>query len=447
MRHFIRKDDPVWVRMRGMRALRSTLLFLTHLLRDAAGSLAQRWKRFYRRHVLGIEEASVGVDVFPFFEKMTGVGFYEWNLLSAMDRLDSGLQFNLYARTFLAPEEPAPAAMPGNRRMKLRVHHLPADFLLPVGPTLKLLQNIVEPVLRFLDGNDVLFAPNFFMPRAQLPFGRAVVSTVHDLAFRVMPETVSPLTLRELERNLQDTLFRSHRLIAVSEATAGDIEDCLSIDRRRVRVVHEGLDPAFEKGGEVPAPSGLPEEYILFLSTLEPRKNVEGVLEAFRLIVQWGWSGNLVMVGRWGWRTEKIRRALEDSPVAERILHLDYIEREEVPGLYQRAELLLFPSWLEGFGLPILEAMACGTPVLVSGRSAMPEVAGAAAVYVDPSNPHGIASAAFSLLEDAERRKKLGEMGRERSRLFSWDRAAEATVEILRDAAGLPMRAPDEYRV
>lgn len=433
--------------MRLMRRFTGTLTFCIHVIRDLLGSLGQRFRRFHRRNVLGLEEAVVGVDVFPFFERMTGVGWYEWNLLAAMDRLDSGLSFNLYAHTFLAPEEKAPVSMPGTERMKLRVHHLPEGFLFPIGLSLRFLRTFVEPLLRFLDHNDVLFAPNFFMPPSQLPFGGTTVSTVHDLAFRAMPETVNPLTLEDLERNLADTLFRARRLIAVSEATAGDIEEYLEIDRSRVRVVHEGLDPTFRDGQTSAAPEGLPENFVLFLSTLEPRKNVLGVLEAFRLIVEWGWNGNLVMVGRWGWRTEAIRQALEDSPVREKIIHLDYVEREEVPGLYRKAEFLLFPSWLEGFGLPILEAMACGTPVLTSGRSAMPEVAGAAAVYVDPSNPHGIASAAISLLEDEGRRRKLGDMGRERAMLFSWNGAAAATAEILRDAAGLPMRAPDEYRV
>jgi len=433
--------------MRLMQRVKLTSVFFLHLLRDLLGSLVLRFRRFYRRNVLGLEEATVAVDVFPFFEKMTGVGWYEWNLLAAMDRLDSGLNFNLYAHTFLAPDEAAPATMPGVDRMKIRVHQLPQGFLLPVGLSLSLLRGLIEPLLRFLDGNDVLFAPNFFMPPSQLPFGRSVVSTVHDLAFKAMPETVNPLTSEDLERNLADTLFRATRLIAVSESTAGDIEEFLGIDRSRVRVVHEGLDPAFEIDGASVLPEGLPENYILFLSTLEPRKNVLGVLEAFRLIVQWGWEGHLVIVGRWGWRTETIRQALENSPVRGSILHLNYVERDEVPGLYQKARFLLFPSWLEGFGLPILEAMASGIPVLTSGRSAMPEVAGAAAIYVDPSNPHGIASAGISLLKDDERRRRLGELGKERAKLFSWEAAAAATVEILRDAAGLPMRAPDEYRV
>jgi len=430
-----------------MGRLSATVGFLGHLAKDVAGTLALRWRRFHRRTVLGEAVAVVGVDVFPFFERMTGVGRYAWNLLAALDERDGdGLEFNLYGRTFLAPEEPAPPPMPGSRRMRLRVHHLPAGFLLPVRPTMAVLQAVAEPLLRILDGNDVLFAPNFFAHRTQLPYGRTVVATIHDLAFRAMPWTVAPETLAEFARNLGPSLYRSERIVAVSEATAGDVVQCLGIARRRVHTVHEGIDPRFSETSADP-PEGVPDRYLLFVSTLEPRKNVANLLRAFRLMVEWGYPGALVLVGRWGWRTESIQREFEDSPVRRRILHLDYVDQEALPSLYRGAEALLFPSLLEGFGLPILEAMACGTPVVTAGRSAMPEVAGPAAVYVDPESPHGIATGVMALVRDAEHRERLAEAGRKRARRFTWESAAAATAQVLRLAAGLPPTGADEYRV
>ncbi len=396
-----------------------------------------------RREKIGV----VGVDVFPFFERMTGVGWYEWNLLAAMDRRDDGLRYNLYAHTFLAPSDPAAPPMPGFRHMNLRIHHLPAGLLLPIRPTLWFLRRVVEPLLRFLDGNDVLFAPNFFMPRSQLPFGPTVVATVHDLAFKALPDTVNQATLDELERNFAATLARSSRLIAVSEATAQDIGTHLGVDREHVRVIHEGVDPNFP-GEEAPDhPSGLPSPYVLFVSTLEPRKNVVGVLEAFAETVERGYQGHLILVGRWGWRTENIKKTLETSPAKDRIIHLDYVERHQLVGLYTHADAFLFPSWLEGFGLPLLEAMACGTPVITSNRSAMPEIAGSAALCVDPSDPSAIASALINLTEDPGLKRKLSDAGLQRVAQFSWDRAAVATAQVLRQAAGLEQTAPDEYRV
>ncbi len=430
------------------RSIRSTVRFVGHVARDVAGSLRRRWTRWRARVVDGDDGVVVGVDVYPFFEKMTGVGWYAWNLLAALDRVHAGLECNLYGPTFLAPEDPAPPAMPGGTTMRLRTHHLPPDFLLPHRATLSVLRHVVEPLLKLLDANDVLFAPNFFLHRDQLPFGPTCVATVHDLAFRARPDTVAPETLAELERRLPETLFRCERLIAVSESTADGLEEFLDVSRRRVHTIHEGLDPTF--GSDAETTDTLDEvapPYLLFVSTLEPRKNVTGVLRAFRLLVEWGYPGQLVLVGRWGWRTDAIRAELDSSPVRDRVIHLDYVDRTRLPALYAHADALLFPSWIEGFGLPIVEAMACGTPVVTSGSSSMPEVAGSAAVYVDPASPHGIASAVSALLDDAHHRQRLVTLGRERVRRFSWDRAAAATAEVLRQAAGRPPRDADEYRV
>ncbi len=425
-----------------------TILFFAHLFRDIAGTFAARWRRFYWRVVLGEETAAIAVDIFPFFEKMTGVGWYEWNLLEAMDELDAGLEYNLYAHTFLAPDEPASPAMPGNRRMRVRVHQIPAKFWLPVRPTLTLLRTFAEPVLRWLDGNDVLFAPNFFPHRTQAPWGRTLVSTVHDLAFAVLPDTVAPETLAELARHLPHALFHSDKIIAVSEATRQDVIAHLGVSSRRIHVIHEGLDPHFtadpDRGMR---PDELPDRYVLFVSTIEPRKNVAAVVRAFNLLADWGYDGGLVLVGRWGWHTGEIRAAISASPVHDRIVHLDYVARNALPALYRDADALLFPSLMEGFGLPILEAMACGTPVVTSGHSAMPEVAGPAGIYVDPARPQSIASAVEALLQDEQHRRRLAELGRSRATRFDWKTAAAATVQVLRQAAGLTPSGNDEYRV
>jgi glycosyltransferase involved in cell wall biosynthesis len=430
------------------RSLRSTVRFLGHVVRDLAGTFRTRWTRFQRRMSGGPVDTIVGVDVFPFTERMTGVGWYEWNLLDALDRRTDTLTFNLYAHTFLAPSDPPAPDLPGHRKLRMRAHHLPADIMLPIGATLTVLRRVVEPILRVLDHNDVLWAPNFFLPGSQLPYGRATVATVHDLAFAVMPETVSPETLGQLHKHLPATLFRADRLIAVSDATAGDLEECFGTNPRRIHTVHEGLDPAFAADTDGSSPSAdLPDRYLLFVSTLEPRKNVTGVLKAFELVVEWGYAGHLVLVGRWGWRTETIRGAFESSQARDRMIHLDYVDRSELPQLYRGADALLFPSWMEGFGLPLVEAMACGTPVITSGRSAMPEVAGPAAVYIDPESPHGIASAITSLVADPDHRERLVKLGIDRAKSFSWDQAAAATAEALTQAAGGVSDGADEYRV
>jgi len=208
-------DPPTTVELSPMfHRLTATFGFFVDIARDAFGTLRARWRRFHARVVHNREEVAVGVDVYPFFERMTGVGWYEWNLLAALDRRDDGIAYNLYARTFLAPDDPPPPKMPGNRSMRLRIHQIPPGFLLPVRPTLVLLRTIVEPLLRILDGNQVVFAPNFFLHGDQEPFGQAQVATVHDLAFVAMPDMVSPATLEGLRRNLPRTLYHADLLIA-----------------------------------------------------------------------------------------------------------------------------------------------------------------------------------------------------------------------------------------
>lgn len=428
------------------RRLRVTALFFLHLLRDLVGTLAARLRRSYRRTVLGEESLAVGVDIFPFFERMTGVGWYEWNLLARLPEVDPQVELRFYAHTFGAPDEPPPPLLPTTVRSRFRFHHMPRGFLLPVRPTMRLLRLIAEPALLFLDGNDVFFAPNFFVPRRHLAAVRSLVPTVHDLAFLRLPHTVQRETLDNLHRHFPGVLFAADALIAVSAATASDLAGLAGVNPRRVHVIHEGVDPSFFAGGSNP-PYGLPPRYLLFVSTLEPRKNVVNLLEGFARAVAQGYPGELLLVGRWGWHAEAAQQALERSPVRGRIRHLDYLAREALSGVMRGAEALVFPSLLEGFGLPVVEAMACGVPVIVSRASSLPEVAGEAGLYVDPASPAEIASAIMRLATDPHLRDCLSNAGRERAQRFRWEETARATAAVLRRAGGLPERFADAYRV
>ena len=171
------------------------------------------------------------------------------------------------------------------------------------------------------------------------------------------------------------------------------------------------------------------------------------LLEAFALAAAAGYPGDLVLVGRWGWRTEAAQEALDRSPVRGRIRHLDYLDRSALSSVMRRAEALVFPSLLEGFGLPVVEAMACGIPVIVSRATSLPEVAGDAALYVDPSSPADIAAAVIRLAGTPLLAASLVAAGRERAARFSWEEAARASAAVLRRAAGLPGRFADAYRV
>jgi len=428
------------------RRVKVTGCFFLHLARDLVGTLRARWRRWQRRVVAGEELVVVGVDIFPFFERMTGVGWYEWNLLAHLAEADPAIRINLYAHTFAAPGEASPPPLPSSLHTRFRYHHLPHGFLLPVRPTLRVLRTVVEPLLLFLDGNDVFFAPNFFVPRRHLAAVRALVATVHDLAFLRYPETVQRETLDNLARHLPRALFAADALIAVSAATAADVSALLRVNDRRVHVIHEGVDPVFAAAA-TPTPAGLPERFVLFVSTLEPRKNVLGLLAGFAAAAAAGYPGHLVLVGRWGWRTETAQAALATSPARDRIVHLDYLERSGLAAVMRRAEALVFPSWLEGFGLPLVEAMVCGVPVIASDCSSLPEVAGDAAIYVDPADSAALGRAILALTADPALKRRLGESGRARAARFRWEEAARATAGVLRRVVALEGALPDAYRV
>jgi len=429
-----------------MQRLALTVRFFVNLLRDLAGTLAGRFRRWYRRTVAGEACLTVGVDIFPFFERMTGVGWYEWNVLSHLPRVDGALRLNFYAHTFAAPDEPSPPPLPLGDNCRFRFHHIPPGFLLPIRPTIEFLRAVVEPMFLFLDGNDLFFAPNFFVPRRHLPAAARHVATVHDLAFLRFPDTVQRETLDNLHHHLPRAVVAAAAIIAVSQATAEDLATLLGVSRRRIHVIHEGVDPSFLAAPHPPR-TPLPERYLLFVSTLEPRKNILGLLEGFARAVAGGYEGDLVLVGRWGWKTEAARAALAASPARHRIHHLDYLKREELNAVLRAAEALVFPSLLEGFGLPVVEAMAVGVPVITSNVSSLPEVGGDAVLYVDPRDPDDLAAAILRLAGDRQLRERLVAAARSRAAQFRWEEAARATAAVFRRAVGLAESGHDAYCV
>lgn len=296
------------------------------------------------------------------------------------------------------------------------------------------------PRLEWLVRFDVLFAPNFIPPPTR---HRSVVLTVHDLAFRRFPETAPQATRRWL-RLLDQSLRQAAEVIVPSEATRIDLLDLYPVDAARVTVVHHGVDAeafrapasdvdAIRRRFEIPGP------YLLFLGGIEPRKNLPRLVRAFAALPQpinlvvagssvpWNPEGRLTLDEAIGALPESARR---------RLIFTGYVNHTDRSALLAGAEALALPSRYEGFGFPLLEAMAAGTPVVTSNVSSLPEVAGDAALYVDPTEEGSIAEGLRRILDDQDLRSRLRAAGSERVRLFTWEASARLTAEVLHRAAG-----------
>jgi glycosyltransferase involved in cell wall biosynthesis len=223
-------------------------------------------------------------------------------------------------------------------------------------------------------------------------------------------------------------------VIAVSECTKRDAIRFYRIPEEKITVIYEGVNPRFrpaspEAIAAVRARYGLPERFILYVGTIEPRKNLTTLLEAFHHLLA-TYDLRLVIVGKKGWLYERFFRRLRELGLENRVLFTGYVPDEDLPAIYSAADLFVFPSLYEGFGLPVLEAMACGTPVICSNTSSLPEVAGDAALLVDPTDARALTGAMEQVLTNERLWATLRAKGMERARGFTWEKAAYRTWEV-----------------
>ena len=276
-----------------------------------------------------------------------------------------------------------------------------------------------------------------FIPPLRRRF-RSVI-TVHDLAFLRYPETMTAESHRyygQLDRAVRS----AERFVAVSEATRADLIALLGADDARIRVIPHGLDPFCSPRSEVEQARvrqrhGLAGRFVLWVGTFEPRKNVPTLLRAFASMRDRDPTLTLALVGRRGWLDAPIFELIQTTRLGRGVQVLEGVPRADLPGLYSAAAAFAFPSRYEGFGLPILEAMACGAPVVAADVSSLPEVLGEAGLLVSPDDPDSLAEALRRVLDDPALAAELRHRGLARAAQFSWDRAARATLTAYREAA------------
>lgn len=287
---------------------------------------------------------------------------------------------------------------------------------------------------------DVFHSPDFIPPmRARGPS----VITVHDLAFLIYPHFLTRDSARYYGQ-IDRAIRRADQIITVSESTKHDLIRMLGAPEDKISVIYEAADPLFQPLDRASALQHvrelfeLPEEFILFVSTIEPRKNVSGLLRAYRrLRDDYRLTPALVLVGARGWLCSDVDRLVEELGLAQHCFFLGSVGAHDLLHLYNAARCLVHVAFYEGFGLPPLEAMACGTPVIASNVSSLPEVVGDAALLVNPEHDEEITVALWRLLTDSALWAELRAKGLQRATAFSWDRAAQQTMEVYRRAAAL----------
>ena len=337
-------------------------------------------------------------------------------------------------------------ALVGGSSVPAGLEETPTFRVLPSGwpsdrPAARIVwEQVVQPLLLRRLRPDVLHGLSYALPLAHVG---AMVVTVLDLSFLRFPQYFNRANRVYLGAMTRLAVRRARRVIAISEFTRTEIVRLLGVPPERVAVVHCGVDERFRPVRD-PAvletfrrERGLPERFILYLGTIEPRKNLERLLDAYARIRR-HLPHKLVLAGGRGWKAEGVYARIAALDLERDVLLPGYVPMEEQPLWYNGADVYVYPSLYEGFGLPPLEAMACGTPVVAARAASLPEVVGDAAVLVDPLSVDALSEALLRVASDADLRRTLGLAGVARAEQFTWTRTALQTLEVYRQVEQLP---------
>jgi glycosyltransferase involved in cell wall biosynthesis len=382
-----------------------------------------------------------------------GIARYTRSLVGALARRDDANSYSLfYAARGLPRPNPETAQADQLFAQHPNFRGVPVPF--SVRQMFALWQRLRVPLpVDFFTGRcDIVHSPDFVSPPHR---SGADIITVHDLSFLVVPECAEPKLAAFLSRSVPAAVQRADRIIAVSHQSKRDLVRLLGTPESKVVVVHNGVDERFRRTMDESSPSAhrwtmdgeaatglreklsLPTRFILHVGTLEPRKNLKRLVEAYGLLISAAHGSHrevgLVLAGRKGWLYEPIVEAAEKvNRNGGQVVFVDYVDDADLPLLYNMAEVFAYPSLYEGFGLPVAEAMACGTPTLVSTDGALSEVVGDAALPVEAQSTDIIASGLQSLIEDEGLRARLAEAGPRQVAHFTWEAAAEKVLEVYR---------------
>jgi alpha-1,3-rhamnosyl/mannosyltransferase len=420
--------------------VRGRLLWLERVpdrLRPARLAATRRWLRDIAaatRARRRSRKLSVAVDVESLWVTRTGIGWYLHSLLSELATRQD-LDLRLYGpQLFIDPSRPGPAVeLPRGPAIDLVRYLVPDDLIIERQWLMPRLRRL-EPLLVAADRSRVIFVPNFVPPRLFRFVHGALVATVHDLTYKNFPWTLHADTHRALTRQLDRTLSRARLVLTDSEAVQREIVRYGKCRADVVRAIH--LAPRQVDVTEGQLPSTMPPRYALHVGTFEPRKNLPMLVRAWKHLHDVEQIRlPLVLCGAAGWHRHELDALLSEGEAAGWLINLGYVSDADLATTYRRAFLVCCPSLYEGFGLPVLEAMSAGTPVVASDIPVHREVAGDAAVLLKPEHPQEWAAAVAALADDPHRLGELAQRGKRRAAAFTWHATAEKTAAAFFEAA------------
>jgi glycosyltransferase involved in cell wall biosynthesis len=381
-------------------------------------------------HSSKVSAKRVVINTIPLQGPLTGVGHYISQLARYLNLLDEHNEYTYYYGFFSKN-------LVGSDHVIQRLRNQ-----LPKTPWFRKVvrQSVFAVSGLFHSDFDLYFEPNFIPVKIR---AKKIVTTVHDFSFRLFPEAHPKDRIQYFEKHFSKNIRRSDRIITDSVYIKNEAEELLGLPDNMITPIHLGVDHGVFKIYPREAQDtcmrelGLPEKFILFVGTREPRKNLARLVQAYaELPVPVQREFSLVLVGPRGW--DDSDRALAKK-LGTRIMVSDYLDTKKLALVYNLASVLAYPSLYEGFGLPPIEAMACGCPVVVSRAGSLPEVCADAACYVDPIDVQSIAEGIEKVVADEELRQSLIKKGRERAKLFTWESTAEKTLAVFSEV----MRAAD----
>lgn len=376
----------------------------------------------------------VCIDGTPLRGQLSGIGFYTLNIIESLAKLQETEHFELEIYFH-----------PSFKNWLLRNFSIPPFLtyyshvsIVPIPVTLAdVLATYPNSVLshfeRYLNKPNILHGTDHYV----YPYRKSrKVMTIHDLTFLKYPQYSTTIVQGYLER-IKRCLTWTDLIITFSENTRQDIIEYFNISSERIKITHEAsryssnevnLNKIKPLKNYIGYDFSIP--YLLFVSTLEPRKNLITLIKAFEYLKeQHRIPHNLVLIGQKGWKYKSSFKAIKKSRYRENIYHLNYLSDELLALFYHQTDAFIYPSFYEGFGLPILEAMTLGSPVIASNTSSLPEIAGDAALLINPNNTLELAEAILKVISDSQLRKELIKKGLERAKLFSWERTAQETLK------------------